>query len=288
MIDSHIHLSYRLFNQNFPYLDLDENGYQVKYGTRDLLIEEMRSRGVECCIEPAINTASNKLLIDLAGQYPDFIYPAVGNHPTRCIFSPKSDFKLISEYAKTKGVIAIGETGLDYHYKRKDQHRLKQMRWFIWQIDLAHKMDLPIVFHIRDANKDAIRIIRFNKRKIKGGVVHCFGDGPDVAKIYTEEFGFCLGIGGTLLMRPSISSELEKTVASVPMEYLMLETDSPYVKPAATIEGLSKRQWEKLRNTSFILPAVAGKIAEIKGISVEDVYEITAENTRRVFGLDRK
>ena len=179
-------------------------------------------------------------------------------------------------------MIAIGETGLDYHYERREQHRLKQKIWFRWQIRLADELGLPLILHIRMADEDAIRILRRNKKKLHGGVCHCFCGGADVAHIYTEELGLCLGIGGTLLMKPEYSDPLQKAVAAVPIKYLLLETDGPYVKPGRP-EGITGKKWTKARNTSLILPAVASRIAEIKEIAVEDVFRITSENTRRLF-----
>lgn len=284
MIDSHIHLSYRLFEQVFPYIAMDKGKFVIRYGERDSLIEEMKNAGVTCCIEPAIDVESNKSLLELSQEYPDYIFPAVGNHPTRCINSSLHDFKKVREYAKNKKIVAIGETGLDYHYKRSEQHRLRQKIWFRWQIDLADNLDLPLILHIRKADKDAIRILRQNKEKLHGGVFHCFGSGPDVAKIYTEEMGLYLGIGGNILMRPEISALLQDAVVNTPLEYLVLETDGPYVKPIKP-ENISKKSWMKARNTSLILPAVAQRVAELKGISVEDVLRVTEENTRRLFHI---
>lgn len=284
MIDSHIHLSYRYFDQTFPYIGMEGEQYVICEGNRHSLIDEMKKQGIDRCIEPAIDVDSNELLLRLSRESDGFILPAVGNHPTRCIRSSLKDFKRVEEYSKSEGVIAIGETGLDYHYERREQHRLKQKIWFRWQIRLADKLGLPLILHIRMADEDTIRILRRNKKKLHGGVCHCFCGGADVARIYTEEFGLCLGIGGTLLMKPEYSEPLKNAVAAVPMEYLLLETDGPYVKPERP-EGITGKKWTKARNTSLILPAVASRIAEIKGIAVEDVLGIAEENTRRIFGL---
>ena len=282
MIDSHIHLSYRYFDQTFPYISMENEQYVICEGNRHSLIAEMKKYGIDCCIEPAIDVDSNELLLRLSRESDHFILPAIGNHPTRCVRSSLKDFKRVKEYSKSEGVIAIGETGLDYHYERREQHRLKQKIWFRWQIRLADKLGLPLILHIRMADEDAIRILRRNKKKLHGGVCHCFCGGADVAHIYTEEFGLCLGIGGTLLMKPEYSEPLQNAVAAVPMEYLLLETDGPYVKPEKP-EEITGKKWTKARNTSLILPAVASRIAEIKGLAVEDVLKITAENTRRLF-----
>ena len=222
VIDSHIHLSYRHFDQTFPYIGMEDDKYVLLSGDRNSLIAK------------------------------------VGNHPTRCIKSNLRDFKRIEEYSKREGVIAIGETGLDYHYERREQHRIRQKIWFRWQIGLADKLGLPLILHIRMANEDAIAILRKNKKKLHGGVCHCFNSGPEEAKIYTEELGLHLGIGGALLMKPEYSEPLRRAVAEVPLEYLLLETDGPYVKPERP-EDISGKKWSKARNTSLILPAVAAK-----------------------------
>lgn len=286
MIDSHIHLSYKYFDQIFPYIDFDGEDFKiVADGRRDALIDEMKSRGISCCIEPAIDVDSNELLLNLSKGCDGFIYPAVGNHPTRCINSKLRDFKRVKKFSEGDGIIAIGETGLDYHYERKDQHRLKQKIWFQWQINLADKLGLPLILHIRQADEDAVKILRKNQKKLHGGVCHCFCGGADIARIYTEEFGLCLGIGGTLLMKPEYRRQLEETVIATPIEYLLLETDGPYVKPERP-DAVTGKKWTKARNTSLILPAVAEKIAYLKGISVEEVLRITEENTKRVFKIE--
>lgn len=286
MIDSHIHLSYKYFDQIFPYIDFDGEDFKiVADGRRDALIDKMKSRGISFCIEPAIDVDSNELLLNLSKGCDGFIYPAVGNHPTRCINSKLRDFKRVKKFSEGDGVIAIGETGLDYHYERKDQHRLKQKIWFQWQINLADKLGLPLILHIRQADEDAVKILRKNQKKLHGGVCNCFCSGADIARIYTEEFRLCLGIGGTLLMKPEYRRQLEETVIATPIEYLLLETDGPYVKPERP-DDVTGKKWTKARNTSLILPAVAEKIAYLKGISVEEVLRITEENTKRVFKIE--
>ena len=286
MIDSHIHLSYKSYEQTFPYIVWDKTGYFVANGDRSKLIDGMKDAGITSCIEPAIDVDSNRLLLDLAATCPGFVYPAVGNHPTRCISSAMRDFGRVREFARDEKVIAIGETGLDYHHERKEQHRFRQKIWFVWQIKLADELGLPLILHIRDAHDDAIRILRKNKAKLHGGVCHCFVGDASAARIYTEELGLCLGIGGSILMRPEISAPIWEAIMQTPMEYLLLETDGPFVKPEKP-EGITKKKWEKARNSSLILPAVAEKIAELKGMSVDDVMSITEENTKRMFNALR-
>lgn len=286
MVDSHIHLSYRLYDQQFPFIAIARDVYEIQYSNREELIKMEKDAGIEFCIEPAIDVESNDLLLKLSKQFAGFIYPAVGNHPTRCIHSYIKDFRQVRKFANDKNVIAIGETGLDYHYERKEQHRIKQKIWFKWQIQLADKLGLPLILHIRNAHDDAIKMLRKNKEGLHGGVCHCFVGNASVARVYTEELGLCLGIGGSLLMRPEISEPLCEAVKESPLEKILLETDGPFVKPIKP-DYITKKKWEKARNTSLILPVIANRIAELKGITVAEVLKITEENTRRVFGIKK-
>ncbi len=285
MIDSHIHLTHRLYDQGFPYLALEGEEYRIRRGNLKSLIEEMRAEGISCCIEPAIEAASNDRLLKLAGDYEGFVFPAVGNHPTRCLHSPWGERRRIRELSGDPRVIAIGETGLDYHHPRREQHRLRQWLWFVWQIRLADEKKLPLMLHIREADEAALRVLRRNKKRLHGGVCHCFTGPLSLAKVYTEELGLCLGIGGSLLGPPEKSASLCEAVEQIPLSFLLLETDGPYVKPLRP-ESFSGKEWQKARNTSLILPAVAERIAGLKQIPVETVLAQTEENTRRVFGLE--
>ena len=287
IIETHMHLSNHWFQNQFPYIDYENGEYIITpNGDLDSLIDLMKDRGIALLLDPAIDLESNERLLDLSEKHPGFIACAVGNHPTRTITSKWSDRRKLEKWAKHSNVVAIGEAGLDYHFPRNQQHRLRQLMWFIYQIKLADRANLPLVLHIREADKDAIRVLRLFKDRLHGGVCHCFGSGPDIAQIYTEELGFSLGIGGTLLMREEISKSLIQTVIKTPIEHLILETDSPYVKPEKPAE-FSGKAWRKARNTSLILPAVTQRIAELKGMSCEDVERITFNNAVRVFDLGR-
>ena len=284
LIDSHIHLSHALYDGTFPYINSLENGGEIPYDTRENLIDKIKAAGVAFCIEPGIEFESNEKILALNSKYPDFILPAVGVHPTRTPYTPWKRRKAIAELSGKETVVAIGELGLDYHHDRKEQHRFRQKIWFIWQILLADKRKLPLILHIRLADKDAIKILRFFKKRLHGGVCHCFKSNAETAKIYTEELGLMLGIGGSLLQKQEDCAALEEAVRQTPIEYLLLETDGPYVKPDKPGK-ISEEQWKKIRNTSLIIPEVAMKIAEIKGIDVREVELVTTENARRVFGI---
>lgn len=282
LVDSHIHISRKQYNGTTPCIDSESEKDRIIYLSRESLIERFKEKGICFCIEPAVELESNYQLLELASDYPGFIYPAVGIHPTRSFLTKWKNREIIKRLSYDERVVAIGELGLDYHYERKAQHRIKQVLWFLWQLELAYKRNLPLILHIRQADEDAIKILRYNRKKIKGGVCHCYNRGIEYAKIYTEEFGLMLGIGGSLLQKDC--KELESVVEQIPLEYLILETDGPYVKPMRP-EGISGKQWGKSRNTSLIISDIAKRISEIKGIDAAEVEKVTTENVKRVFNI---
>lgn len=281
-VDSHVHLTHHLFEGVVPCIDALKADERILYLTRDALIDKMKEDGIGFCVEPGIELESNYKLLRLVDSFPDFLYPAVGVHPTRAPQTKWKSRREIEKLSQDSRVVAIGELGLDYHYERRKQHRLKQKAWFVWQLLLADKRRLPLILHIRLADEDAIRILRHFQKRIHGGVCHCFNKGLDIAKTYTEEFGLLLGIGGSLLQETC--KELEGAVRGIPLECLLLETDGPYVKPDVP-EGLSGKQWRKARNTSLILPDIAARIAEIKGVDVAEVERVTTVNAEHLFRI---
>ena len=294
VIDTHIHISHYLYNNEFPYLSLEEDNYVLSHGTREDLISRLQHNGVTVCIDPAISIKSNQVIIENAKKHPGYIYTSVGVHPKRTFKynsvdskNNKTNNKLhwkerkkLDEYALNDSVVAIGETGLDYSFNRSEQHRLRQKAWFLYQINLANKMQLPLILHIRDAHKDAIQILKRNSNKIRGGVCHCFTGTPQDADEYVK-LNIMLGIGCALLKDSPKKHYIEEAVVQTPLSYILLETDGPYVKPDCT--KLTRREQKKARNTSLVLPAVAKRIAELKGLTTNEVIEKTTENAKELF-----
>ena len=176
---------------------------------------------------------------------------------------------------------------MDYHYPRREQHRLRQKRWFVHQIKLADRLGLPLVLHVRDADGDALRILRRFRTKLHGGVIHCFHGDLQTAEAYIG-LGYALGIGGKLLWDDEEGRRLGETIRRVPLSALLAETDAPFVFPDIGDGIAGKNQRKKLCNTSLILPAVIRRIAELRGEPRETVEETVYCNTIRVFGLIEK
>ena len=298
LVDSHIHLSHRYYDNCFPFLRCEGKRFVLEEnGTRERLIARMKECGISFCVEPGIDLASNARLLALAERSGGFVLPAVGVHPTRTFqygacdengeyITKRLSWRSRAEIARLAAhplVAAIGETGLDYHLPRNEQHRLRQALWFIWQLRLAHKRRLPLILHIREADEHTLLILRLFRKQLHGGVCHCFTGTAARAKQYTA-LGLKLGIGGSLLQSGQIARDLEQAVRETRLEDLLLETDGPYVKPLCP-EIPAKRR-KRARNTSLILPAVAERIAEIKGLSCAEVERVTAKNARELFGKD--
>ena len=280
IVDSHAHYSHPKFDGTFPALTFEGDHYALRELDRESLLDLLWNSGVACSVEPAIELDSNPKILDFSKKHPGRIFPAVGLHPSRTPDTPWNRRRELDAWAREPGVVAIGELGLDYHIPRKEQHRLYQMHWFIYQLKLARTLELPLILHIREADRDGIRILKHFGRGLPG-VVHCFSGGPDAAQEYLN-LGLHLGIGGAILQDRARTAAIREAVKNAPLERILLETDSPYVLPA--LEEISEKP-KGLRNTSLILPAVADKVAELKGLDRETVLRVTTENTIRLFDL---
>lgn len=280
IVDSHAHYAHASFSGNFRYLSWEEN-WILKEGSLEGLLSEMADRGITMSVEPGISLDFNEQILETAKRYPGRIFPAVGCHPTRCIHEKWRERKRLDGYCKDNAVVAIGETGLDYHHPRQEQQRLKQYLWFLYQLRLARKRKLPLILHIRDADWAAIRVLKLFRPKF-GGVVHCCGEGWDVIGEYLK-LGLYIGIGG-LLLTPARNEKLKEAVKRIPLDRILVETDSPYVLPYCK-DVLPPKLVRRTRNSSLILPRVIAEIAALQGKTPEEVERITAENAIRFYGL---
>ena len=283
IIDSHAHYNNNVYKKSFRYLSYDKEGFSLKEGELPQLMQEMEDANVRYFIEPGVSLQSCEEVLELAAQYPGRIFPAMGIHPTRSIYEKWSDRKKLDAFAKMPGVVAIGECGLDYHYKREEQHRLKQHVWFIYQLNLAWKMKLLVILHVRDAHEDALRRLRMHPARKLGGVIHCFYGSKEIAEQYLK-LGYHIGIGGSVLQLEERAKDLWEAIPHIPLNRILVETDAPFILPYCK-DVIQPKLLRRARNTSLILPAVINKIAELKGLSAEEVEQANTENTIRLFNL---
>ena len=287
IIDSHAHYAHPKFTGEFTYLFETSGEYAIARTDREGLFAEMREKGIARFIEPSIGFEAIEAQIELVNEHSEYMSLVLGVHPTRCTRISYGKRKELKRYAEGCSPLAIGETGLDYHQPRKEQHRIKQKRWFVYQIKLADKLGLPIVLHVRDADADAIRMLKRYKRRLHGGVAHCFTGNAQLAMEYID-LGYVIGIGGKLLCDNEMGRELCETVKSIPLSSIVVETDAPLVLPDIRDDICSKKQKRKLCNSSLILPSVVRKIAELRGEEAEAVEKAIYENTLRAFGLSER
>lgn len=241
---------------------------------REELLSGLFENGVGTVVNICADFPGIPGVLQLADRY-DFMYAAVGVHPTEVYDLKDSDIEAVEGYVKaglaSGKVVAVGEIGLDYHYP--DTEKEKQKQWFAMQIALAKKLKLPIVVHSRDAAADTLDLIKAEKAEEAGGVLHCFSYEPEMAKIYTD-MGFYIGVGGVVTFKNA--RKLKETVKQMPMELMLLETDCPYLAP---------EPFRGKRNNSALLRYVAEEVATLRGMKAEDVIRITAENARRFYGI---
>lgn len=240
---------------------------------RHSLLMSMEENGIGNIVEAGAGIKSTKEAVKLSEEY-SFIYAAVGIHPYETADIKEEDMEWLKSLALKEKVIAIGEIGLDYHYN--EPSRQVQKKWFIRQLEIAKETGLPVIIHSRDAAEDTLNIMKTFYPVKTGetyGVVHCFSYSPEVAKIYID-MGFYLGIGGVITFKNS--RKLTDVVSQVPLDRLVLETDAPYLTPEP------KRNE---RNSSLNLKYVVEKIAEIKGMTQQEVIDITERNARDLYRL---
>lgn len=224
------------------------------------LLSSMQENGIGRIINVSANLESLENTRKLMEAYP-FIYGAFGLHPDEVGDLNEDVMARMRELCRMEKAVAVGEIGLDYYWD-KENHE-KQEYWFRRQIALAREEKLPMIIHSREAAADTLRVMKEEKSEEIGGVIHCFSYSVEMAEEYLK-MGFYLGIGGVVTFKNA--KKIKEVVQMAPMERIMLETDSPYLAPVP---------YRGKRNSSLYLPYVVQEIAELKGISEEEVIETT-------------
>ncbi len=237
---------------------------------RKELLSSMKASGIDHIVNIGANMASSKRSLELAHEY-DFIYAAVGVHPSDTEELDDEKIEELRILSRDERCVAIGEIGLDYYWPEPD--RDLQKVWFRKQIALAKEEKLPVVIHSRDAAADTLNILKEENAGVNGGVVHCFSYSPEVAK-QCVDMGFYIGVGGVITFKNG--RKLKETVDILPLDNIIIETDCPYLAP-------TPHRGE--RNCSLYLPLVVETIAEIKGVSGDEVIRITEENAKKMYRL---
>ena len=253
-VDTHTHYAHKRFDSG-----------------RDEILHELVDNGVVAVIEGAIDFASNQKMKLLCDKY-SHVFMATGCHPNRVEEMDDEKYQAIVELTNYDKVLAIGETGLDYARDKSGEQICKQKVWFRKFIELAVEKKKPLVIHCRKAYDEAINILQEYKLAECPGVIHCFSGNLEQARKLMD-IGFCLGVNG-MFTKMDEYAELCVALKSIPLEKIVLETDSPYLIPY----GVAGK-----RNTSKNLNVIANKFAELRGESPEYIREVVLNNTKRLY-----
>ncbi|ANU15756.1 hydrolase TatD [Planococcus maritimus] len=252
-IDTHVHLNADQYDE-----DLQE------------VIDRALNSKVEKMVVIGFDRKTIKRAIRLAEQY-DFIYAVVGWHPVDAIDCTDEDLEWIEQLAAHEKVVGIGETGLDYHWDKSPRDIQQQV--FRKQIQLAKRVDLPIIIHNREATEDVLTILREEDAQQVGGVMHCFGGSVETA-YESIKMNFMISLGGPVTFKNA--KKPKEVAAEIPLEHLMIETDAPYLAP---------HPYRGKRNEPSYVTLVAEEIARLKELPVETVAEATTKNAERFYKL---
>lgn len=251
LIDSHCHLTDEAFDDD-----------------RLFILNDLSNFGIRGIINPATNLTDSKMAIELAEKYDNF-YAMAGIHPEEVDDITDKDLEELAKLAKNEKVIAIGEIGLDYYWT--DDNKKKQKEIFIHQLELARKLEKPAVIHVRDSKDDVIEILKdYQDLKIQ---IHCFSDDLETLEKYMQ-MGFYISIGGVVTFNNG--SNEQNAARNVPIERLMLETDSPYLTP---------EPYRGLRNDPRRVVEVARVVAQLRDMKIDKLAKRTYNNTKEFFNL---
>ena len=251
LFDTHAHMDDRAFAED-----------------RHQLLEALPGMDLALVMNPGCSLESSRNAVALAEQYP-YLYAAVGSHPDACDEVNEAviqEYRMLCKHPKVK---AIGEIGLDYHYE--DIPREIQQSAFRQQMALAAEVDLPVIVHERDAHGDGMAIVE--EFPTVSGVFHCYSGSLEMAKWLVDR-GWYIGFTGVLTFKNA--KKAVEVAAGIPLERLVLETDCPYMAP---------EPFRGKRNDPGKLYRMAEKLAEIRGLPVEEIHRITTENGKRLYGL---
>lgn len=253
------------------FIDTHTHNYDEAFaGEEDAVIRRAREAGVEVLIQPDVDSRERDSMFALTDKYPGVLYPMLGLYPGSVEKNWRDEFDVLIKYRDRK-VVAIGEIGLDYHYGA--EFAAEQKEAFRLQLELAAEMELPVNIHLREATEDFFHIMDECAHLHLRGSLHAFSGSFETFSRMRKYGEWYVGIGGVVTFK---KASLAETVRRIPLENIILETDCPYLTPVP---------YRGTRNESMYIPVIAAKIAELKGISVDEVAAATTANAKKLFDL---
>lgn len=240
------------------------------YGSLDALVRACESAGVTKIITVGFDVQSSLAGKAYAEKFPA-VYFAAGFHPTELEKYREGDLDIIADLCAHPKCVALGEIGLDYHYP--DTQKEKQREIFLRQLDLAHKLKMPVQIHSRDCAEDMLGILKENKQKLQSGaLLHCYSHSTEMAEEFAK-LGLYFSFGGASTWKGS--KKAKRTIAALPQDRLLTETDSPYMPPASL--------YGTFPNTPQAIPEIAEAMAVCRGVTAEEMQKAVWDNARTLF-----
>lgn len=251
------------------FIDVHAHLNDEKFENVESIVENALSEKVNKIITAGFDISSSRKNLEIASRFPN-VFATIGIHPEMVDELEKDYLEVLKDMSKNKKVVAIGEIGLDYHFK--DDNKELQKEIFVKQIELANFLDLPVVVHSRDAMGDTLELLKKHPPK-KESLLHCYSGSIESAKEFIK-LGFSFSFGGVVTFNNA--KNVVKVVEELPIEKIMLETDCPYMAPVP---------FRGKRNEPMYIPYIARKITEIKNIEVEKIAETTTKNAEKMFKI---
>lgn len=237
---------------------------------REDVLLTMQAGGVGTIVDASAMVNSWERVLELTQKYP-FVYGMIGVHPDEVGDLNEDNFARMEQLLQKEKIVAVGEIGLDYYWDKES--RDLQEAWFVSQLELARKWNLPVNIHSREAAADTMQIMKEHARGIPA-IIHCYSYSKEMAEEYVR-MGYLIGVGGVVTFKNA--KRLKEIVKEIPLSHIVLETDCPYLAPEPN---------RGKRNSSLNLPYVAQAIAELKGITAEEVIRVTEENAKRFYRIE--
>jgi len=236
---------------------------------RDEVLQSLKAHGIEYAVNIGTNIPSSEYSVSIAEKY-DFLYASVGIHPEHADTISDETIKRIKELCSHKKVVAIGETGLDYYWENNPSREI-QKEAFKRQIELAKELNLPVIVHNRESTEDMVNILK--ETRPRKAIIHCVSVSAEIAKILVG-MDYYISFSGTVTFKNA--PKLREVAKIVPINRLLIETDSPYLSPEPKRGG---------RNDSRNLMYTAEKLGEIIGLSFKEISSLTTENAKRIYNI---
>lgn len=237
---------------------------------RHQVVNNAIEAGVATMMLPNIDSSSISAMLKLADEFPDNCLPMIGLHPTSVKADYMNELSIVEKWVNERKFWGIGECGIDLYWDKT--YVVEQEIVFRHHIDLARTYDLPLIVHIRDSFNEVIQVLKDVGKSDLKGIFHCFSGSVEQAK-EAIKYNFSLGLGGVVTFK---NNKMQETLKHIELEHLVFETDAPFLAPVP---------YRGKRNEPAYIPLIANFVAEIKGMDVEKVAEITTENAKKLFKL---